>query len=117
MTSVTSTIKIKTNAARMDGEQEATAKESGDEIEDFFFESDHLALRGNEDYRSVMRAIVILEAQRIEATKHIDRIAEAQRDALRDPDALLQKLRTGQSLELPNRIDIHHVSKAETLSP
>lgn len=91
-------------------DDDANAGECSGEDDEFFFESDHLALRGNADYRAVLRTIVILEAQRIEATKHIDRIAEVQRDAMRDPEEFLKRLQSGQSLELPGRISIQEVS-------
>lgn len=78
--------------------------------EDFYFESDHLALRGNADYRAVLRAIVILEAQKIEAAKHIDKIAATQKEALNDPEAFVQKLASGVKLDLPGRINISTVS-------
>ena len=78
--------------------------------EDFYFESDHLALRGNEDYRNVLRTIVILEAQKIEATKHIDRIASAEKTALNDPEAFVARLASGTSLDLPGPINIVNVS-------
>lgn len=83
--------------------------EHDEDNEDFYFESDHLALRGNADYRSVLRTIVILESQRIEATKHIDVISVAERKALEDPEAFLQKLKSGD-LNLPGRINIQNVS-------
>lgn len=82
---------------------------SDDECDEFFFESDHLALRGNADYRAVLRTIVILEAQRMEATRHIDRIGEVQREALRDPETFLKKLQSGEGLDLPGRINIQKV--------
>lgn len=83
--------------------------EYDDDNEEFYFESDHLALRGNADYRSVLRTIVILEAQRIEATKHIDLITEAEKMALDDPETFLQKLSSGKNLNLPARINIQNV--------
>lgn len=83
--------------------------EYDDDNEEFYFESDHLALRGNADYRSVLRTIVILEAQRIEATKHIDLITEAEKTALDDPETFLQKLSSGKNLNLPARINIQNV--------
>lgn len=90
-------------------DDETNENSSSDENDEFFFESDHLALRGNADYRAVLRTIVILEAQRMEATKHIDRIAEAQKEALKDPEEFLKKLKSGESLDLPNRINIQDV--------
>lgn len=88
---------------------ETVEDSSSDENDEFFFESDHLALRGNADYRSVLRTIVILEAQRMEATKHIDRIAEVQREALQEPEEFLNKIKSGEGLNLPNRINIQEV--------
>ena len=37
-----------------------------DENETYFFESDHVALKGNADYQKVLRSIAVLEAQRIQ---------------------------------------------------
>jgi len=48
-----------------------TAKEedSGtdeEERETYYFESDHVALKGNPDYHAMLRTIALLEAQRIQ---------------------------------------------------
>lgn len=90
-------------------------KEKEENDDEFYFESDHLALRGNADYRSVLRTIVILEAQKIEAAKHIDQIAETQRNALNDPEIFIKKLASGQSINLPKSIDIQNVSAVNRL--
>lgn len=89
--------------------EENTDDEYNEDHEEFYFESDHLALRGNADYRSVLRTIVVLEAQRIEATKHIDLLTQAERIALNDPDAFLQRLTSGEDLNFPGRINIQNV--------
>lgn len=81
------------------------------ESEEFYFESDHLALRGNSDYRAVLRTIVVLESQRIEVAKHIDRIAEMKRRALQDPSGFIKKLSSGQSLVISGPINIQNVSE------
>lgn len=81
-----------------------------DEESEFYFESDHLALRGNSDYRSVLRTIVILETQRIEAAKHIDQITEIHNTALSDPEAFVQRLASKQRLDFPGSINIQTVS-------
>lgn len=83
--------------------------------EDFYFESDHLALRGNPDYRIALRTIIILEAQRIEAAKHIDQIAEVKRQALRDPEGFIKTLASGESLDVPGPINIQNVSKSHEI--
>lgn len=79
------------------------------ENDEFYFESDHLALRGNPDYRAVLRTIVILESQRIEATKHIDKIAEIKRIAMQNPNGFVKKLSSCQSLDIPGPINIQNV--------
>ncbi|XP_031618641.1 ZZ-type zinc finger-containing protein 3 [Contarinia nasturtii] len=94
-----------------DGDDDDDVDENNSDNEDFYFESDHLALRGNSDYRSVLRTIVILEAQRIEASKHIDKIAEMQKRALEDPEDFLKKLISKEGLDLPARINIQNIPK------
>lgn len=84
--------------------------ETSDDDEEYFFESDHLALRGNSDYRAVLRTIVILETQRIEAAKHIDRIAEVHNMALSDPERFVQRLASKEPLHLPGPINVQSVS-------
>lgn len=108
---------IKESESRQDcDEGEIIHDEYDEDNEEFYFESDHLALRGNADYRSVLRTIVILEAQRIEATKHIDLITEAEKIALNDPEAFVNKLSSGESLNLPGRINIQNVSISAFIS-
>lgn len=41
--------------------------EEDDEPDEFFFESDHLALKGNKDYLSLLKTLTILQAQRSRA--------------------------------------------------
>lgn len=88
--------------------------EYNSENEEFYFESDHLALRGNSDYRAVLRTIVVLESQRIEVAKHIDKIAEMKRRALQDPSEFIKKLASGQNLDISGPINIQNVSKSIT---
>ena len=40
----------------------------------YFFESDHLALKGNQDYQMLLRTVAILEAQRIKAIQDLDKL-------------------------------------------
>lgn len=49
---------------------ENNTQESNEQAEDddlFYFESDHLALRGNIDYSEVLKSMFVLEAQRSRA--------------------------------------------------
>lgn len=41
--------------------------EDDDEPDEFYFESDHLALKGNKDYLSLLKTLAILQAQRTRA--------------------------------------------------
>ncbi|XP_066250603.1 ZZ-type zinc finger-containing protein 3 isoform X1 [Euwallacea similis] len=67
----------------------------------FSFETDHLALKGNEDYCEVLKTLVILSAQREQALKDYKTVAELRSAALNDPFATLEKIQNGQDLEVP----------------
>lgn len=78
-----------------------TAEE--DEEEDlFYFESDHLALKGNTDYSEVLKTIFILESQRAKAIQDYDKVVELHKEALKDPFAFVQKLKDGKSIGVPD---------------
>ncbi|XP_072176565.1 uncharacterized protein [Diadema setosum] len=76
--------------------------EEVDEGEPFYFESDHMALKGNKDYRMLLRTITTLEAQRKQAVKDLDKLVTAQREALRNPLKFVQKLQKKDTLHLPS---------------
>ncbi|XP_004928614.1 ZZ-type zinc finger-containing protein 3 [Bombyx mori] len=73
-------------------EYENESEKSEDE---FAFESDHLALRGNKDYCKLLKYIVKLEAQKTQALKDIETLAESQNKALDDPLTFIDDLRSG----------------------
>lgn len=87
--------------------------ESDTENEEFFFESDHLALRGNSDYTAVLRTIAILQTQRIQVTKDIDVLATAERQALADPELFVQKLSKGE-IQMPGPVNVVDVIMSRT---
>ncbi|KAG5892894.1 hypothetical protein JTB14_006212 [Gonioctena quinquepunctata] len=74
----------------------------------FFFESDHLALRGNKDYCEVLKTIVILSAQREKLIKDYDKILEVRRKVLENPQDILEKIQNGEDLgfDLPARVEL-----------
>lgn len=45
--------------------------DSCEEDNTFYFESDHLALRGNADYTNMLRTIAVLEVQRMRVHKQV----------------------------------------------
>jgi hypothetical protein len=52
-----------TSTSQKEGNQDEDSNNAGD----FYFESDHLALKGNADYLNLLKTIAILEAQRTKA--------------------------------------------------
>lgn len=72
---------------------EENLHESNDE---FAFETDHLALRGNKDYSNLLKYIVMLEAQKVQALKDIEDLGVAQHKALDDPVQFVHDLQAGK---------------------
>lgn len=79
------------------------------DTEEFYFESDHLAFRGNADYTSVLRTLAILHTQKIQAANDIEKLAKAEKSALENPDEFIRKLSRGEMDELPGPITIAEV--------
>lgn len=79
----------------------AENNEENDDIESYYFESDHLAFRGNSDYNTMLKTIALLEAQRIQAISDIEKLHECMDDALKDPIDFVNRLQHGVDLGLP----------------
>ena len=79
-----------------------TVNDDSSESQIYYFESDHLALKSNHDYRSLLRTIALLEAQRIEAIKDLDKLHEGQAKALQDPIGFVECLQNGKKIDLPS---------------
>lgn len=75
--------------------------EDPDEIGEFFFESDHLALRGNSDYRNMLKTLAVLEAQRVQVIQDIEKLIEVREDALADPIRFVERLQKKEDLGIP----------------
>jgi hypothetical protein len=87
----------------------ANCQQSSEESDDdgtYCFESDHLALKGNKDYQKLLKALVMLEAQKKQAIKDLDTLMECQKVALRDPIKFVQNLQGGVSLNFPQPLKI-----------
>ncbi|XP_055705475.1 ZZ-type zinc finger-containing protein 3 [Phlebotomus papatasi] len=80
--------------------------ESIEESEGFYFESDQIALKNNQDYQALMKTIAILQVQRTQALKNIDKIANIQAEVLENPNEFIDKLARGEDLGFPPRIEI-----------
>ncbi|KAK6627453.1 hypothetical protein RUM44_009930 [Polyplax serrata] len=69
--------------------------------DDFFFETESLALKGNKDYLKLLRTLCILESQRLQALKDIDKLLEIQDQALSNPIEFVYKLERGDDIGVP----------------
>jgi ZZ-type zinc finger-containing protein 3 len=72
----------------MMNEKVETAAES-----EFYFESDHLALKGNPDYLALVRVLVSLELKKVEAVSDIDTLLREKAQALSSPLQFAERLR------------------------
>ena len=70
---------------------------------EFYFETDHDALRGNPDYLAVLKTLAILEAQKVQAVKDLETLQDARKNAVNDPLTLVSKLQQGEGLDLPGK--------------
>lgn len=76
-------------------------KSADEEPSEFYFESDHLALKGNKDYTTLLKSIVILEAQRTQAIEDLDRLLSIRGKAMKDPISFVAQIQNGDLPELP----------------
>ncbi|XP_014253055.1 ZZ-type zinc finger-containing protein 3 [Cimex lectularius] len=60
--------------------------------EDFYFETDFLALKGNRDYLKLVKALAILDAQRIKVAQDIDKLEELKRRVDIDPEGVKHEI-------------------------
>lgn len=91
-------------------QQESGDSDCNTDTEEFYFESDHLAFRGNADYTSVLRTFAILQTQKIQAAHDIEKLAKAEKAALDNPEEFIRKLRRGEMDGLPGPITIAEVN-------
>ncbi|CAN7977257.1 unnamed protein product [Ixodes persulcatus] len=75
--------------------------EDYDDIGEFFFESDHLALRGNADYRNVLKTLAVLEAQRVQVIRDIEQLIQVREQALSDPIRFVERLQKKEDVGIP----------------
>ncbi|XP_067143822.1 ZZ-type zinc finger-containing protein 3 isoform X2 [Centruroides vittatus] len=89
-------------------EKECTKQEENnfDDIGEYYFESDHLALKGNPDYHNMLKTVAILEAQRMQVIQDLDKLLESQKQALDSPIAFVKKLQKKENLNFPHPLRI-----------
>ncbi|KAJ1523763.1 hypothetical protein ONE63_001596 [Megalurothrips usitatus] len=81
--------------------------------DEFYFESDHLALKGNKDYLSLLKTLAILQAQRSRALQDLDTIERVKQKALGDPLRFISILHAGGDLGVPDRQVLAEVPNIE----
>ncbi|KAM8716357.1 hypothetical protein ACLKA7_003265 [Drosophila subpalustris] len=80
--------------------------EDDDDDDVFHFESEHLALRGNQNYTNLLRTIAMLQAQRIRVHQQIDELEKTRNLYIANPQLLLEKLANKEPLISPNYISV-----------
>lgn len=92
---------LKNNQQRSTIEEPSIGEHFETEDDSFYFETDDLALKGNKDYRVLMKTLVTLEAQRVQAVKDLDQLILERKKARRDPIGFVGKLQNSQFPNFP----------------
>uniref|UniRef100_A0A1B6E900 Uncharacterized protein n=1 Tax=Clastoptera arizonana TaxID=38151 RepID=A0A1B6E900_9HEMI len=79
----------------------------------FYFESDHLALKGNSDYWKLMKSLSLLEAQRMKLLKDIDDMHLLKQKVKENPIAYKEKILNGDTSDIPSEILVEEVPKID----
>ena len=85
------------------------------ENEPFYFESDTLALRNNQDYTCLLKTLALLEGQRIRAAKDLEALIDLKEKALKDPLKFISLLGNSksESLDLPVRQQVYMIPEID----
>lgn len=82
--------------------------------EPFYFETDSLALRNNPDYSCLLKTLILLESQRIQACHDLERLIELKDQALNPTNSPSEFVRTQlPTLNLPERQKIYCLPQIE----
>jgi len=86
--------------------------EDKDEVKEipgeFYFETDHEALRGNPDYHKLLKIYAVLQAKKIQAVQDVEHLLGAREIAMKHPQKFLKKFNEQMS-QLPVNQDIPNV--------
>ncbi len=84
------------------------------ENEPFYFESDTLALRNNQEYSCLLKTLALLEGQRIRAAKDLETLIDLKEKALKDPLKFISLLGSqSESLNLPVRQQVYMIPEID----
>ncbi|KAH8352161.1 hypothetical protein KR084_002387 [Drosophila pseudotakahashii] len=81
----------------------------------FHFETEHLALRGNECYANLLRTMAVLQAQRIRVHQQIDELEATKKVYMDNPQLMLDKLQNNEPLIADNYITTAVLPELPTL--
>lgn len=81
--------------------------------DEFYFESDHLALKGNQDYLTLLKTLSVLEAQKVQTVCDLDLLLDARDKAMADPIPFVQALQRGENLKMPGPIKIAEIPQID----
>lgn len=84
-----------------------------EEVGEYYFESDPLALKDNLDYQRLIKALVKLQAQRVKAVKDVERLQEVREEVLKDPITFVMALQNGENLNLPGPQEIVQIPQID----
>ena len=71
----------------------------------FYFESDALALRNNTDYSCLLKTLILLESQRIQASKDLDTLYELKDKSLSNPIEFIECLKDNDRFALNSLVE------------
>ncbi|XP_072935149.1 ZZ-type zinc finger-containing protein 3 [Epargyreus clarus] len=91
---------------------ETTDCENSDSEGEFYFETDHLAIRGNKEYSELLKYIVKLEAQKAKALQDIEGLVESQNKALAEPITFVKDIKEGK-VNFPPRQPIANIPQLD----
>ncbi|KAF8788518.1 ZZ-type zinc finger-containing protein 3 [Argiope bruennichi] len=88
---------------------EDTQETNFETFEEFYFDSDHPALKNNNDYKELLKAVTVLEAQKARAIKDLDKLHELKEKALADPIGFVECLQQGKKIDFPTPQNVYPV--------
>ncbi|ESO07929.1 hypothetical protein HELRODRAFT_169635 [Helobdella robusta] len=76
-------------------------------LNSYFYETSHYALKNNPDYHALLSCLSLLQSQRLQASKDLNMLIEKKKLALEDPISFVTKLqKKDKSLKFPLPIEI-----------
>lgn len=105
----------KSYAESIKDENEEIGDDNNTDEDVFHFETEHLALRGNQSYTSLLRTIAMLQAQRIRVHQQIEELENARNLYLENPYMLLEKLRNKEPIISANYMETINLPELPTI--